>query len=37
MTIKFVAQGEVTLFRVHEMCQSCQTWPAKFWQILLRN
>ena len=25
------------LHRVHEMCQSCQTWPAKFGQILLRT
>ena len=24
-------------YRVHEMCQSCQTWPAKFGQILLRT
>ena len=23
--------------RVHEICQSCQTWPAKFQQILLRT
>ena len=23
--------------RVREMCQSCQTWPAKFGQILLRT
>ena len=23
--------------RVHKMCQSCQTWPAKFGQILLRT
>jgi hypothetical protein len=23
--------------RIHEMCQSCQTWPAKFGQILLRT
>ena len=24
-------------FRVREICQSCQTWPAKFVQILLRT
>ena len=23
--------------RVREMCRSCQTWPAKFGQILLRT
>jgi hypothetical protein len=24
-------------YRVRKMCQSCQTWPAKFGQILLRT
>ena len=23
--------------RIHEICQFCQTWPAKYGQILLRN
>ena len=27
----------IFITRIREMCQSCQTWPAKFGQILLRT
>ena len=32
-----IAAFIIYLYRVREMCQSCQTWPAKFGQILLRT
>jgi hypothetical protein len=34
---KSILESIFQVIRVREMCQSCQTWPAQFGQVLLRT